>query len=67
MKKLKLSQKSIGCGYMVQNYEAIYTKDVKEAVLKFLYILNQLDKQYNIPNELFDEYYNVFGDFEDEE
>jgi len=66
MKKLKLSQKSIGCGYMVQNYEAIYTEDVKEAVLKFLYILNQLNKQYNIPNKLFDEYYNVFGDFEDE-
>jgi hypothetical protein len=35
MKKLNLRQKSFGCGFMLQNYEAIYTKDVKEAVLEF--------------------------------
>jgi len=78
MYKLNLKQKSIGCGFMVQNHEAIYTEDVKKAVYEFHKEIDELKEQIikctnerlrdnEAMNILFDgiikKHKNIFGEF----
>jgi len=67
-KKLTLSQKSIGCGFMVQNHEAIYTEDVKESVLEFENWLKQYydeKEEFEVMaySEVFHKFREIFGEF----
>jgi len=68
MEKLNLKQKILGCGFMLQNYEAIYTRDVKEAVLEFEKELNSfegLTPQFEeILKHLKERFKKIIGDFE---